>query len=120
LSFGPVIPVLRMFDEHKAREFYVDFLGFEIEFEHRFEPGTPLYMGLSLGDAHIRLSEHHGDGSPGANILIHCDEVEAYCEQLLAKKYKYYRPGCVDQEWGNREMTVKDGFGNSLTFWRKL
>ena len=34
------VPVLRSFDEAKAREFYVDFLGFTVEWEHRFEPGS--------------------------------------------------------------------------------
>jgi len=35
-SFGPITPVLRIFDEPKAKEFYVDFLGFTKVFEHRF------------------------------------------------------------------------------------
>jgi len=39
--------VLRSFDEAKAREFYVDFLGFTVDWEHRFEPGMPLYMQVS-------------------------------------------------------------------------
>ena len=33
---GPATPIFRMFEEARAREFYVDFLGFEVEFEHRF------------------------------------------------------------------------------------
>jgi catechol 2,3-dioxygenase-like lactoylglutathione lyase family enzyme len=40
---GPPTPILRSFDERRARRFYVDFLGFEVEFEHRFEPGAPLH-----------------------------------------------------------------------------
>ena len=44
----------------------------------------------------------------------------AYHAQLTAKKYKYYRPGLQDQEWGMREMTVQDGFGNSIIFYRDL
>ena len=28
MTFGNTTPILRMFDEAKAREFYVDFLGF--------------------------------------------------------------------------------------------
>ena len=38
------IPILRMFDEAKAREFYLDFLGFSIEFEHRYEADLPLSL----------------------------------------------------------------------------
>ena len=30
------IPILRMFDVAKAREFYVEYLGFTVDFEHRF------------------------------------------------------------------------------------
>ena len=31
-----VIPVLRIFDIAKAREFYIDWIGFTIDWEHRF------------------------------------------------------------------------------------
>ncbi len=120
MHFRAPTPILRMFDENKAREFYLGYLGFEIDFEHRFEPGTPLYMGIRLGDCLLHLSEHHGDGSPGAAIRIQVDDLEAYHAQLTAKQYKYYRPGLQDQEWGMREMAVHDGSGNRLIFFRPL
>ena len=44
MSFRKTIPILRIFADGKAREFYVDFLGFNVDWEHRFEPGLPLYM----------------------------------------------------------------------------
>jgi hypothetical protein len=31
VSLGRTTPILRIFDEAKAREFYVDFLGFDID-----------------------------------------------------------------------------------------
>lgn len=31
VTFDSAIPILRMFDERKAREFYLDFLGFSVE-----------------------------------------------------------------------------------------
>jgi len=55
---GRTVPTLRIFDEAKAREFYVDFLGFAIDWEHRFEDGLPLYMQLSKDDCVLHLSEH--------------------------------------------------------------
>jgi hypothetical protein len=30
MTFGKTTPILRMFDEAKAREFYLDFLGFTL------------------------------------------------------------------------------------------
>jgi catechol 2,3-dioxygenase-like lactoylglutathione lyase family enzyme len=120
MKFHPVTPILRSFDEGKAREFYLDWLGFKVDFEHRFEPSLPLYMGISRGDCKLHISEHHGDGSPGAAIRILVDELEAFHAEVTAKKYKNYRPGLQDQEWGTREMVVQDGAGNRLIFYREL
>ncbi|HUJ60288.1 MAG TPA: glyoxalase superfamily protein [Kofleriaceae bacterium] len=120
MSFHPPVPILRMFDEAKAREFYLRYLGFEVAWEHRFDAGMPLYMEIRRGACVIHLSEHHGDGTPGTTIRIRVDELEAYHAELVAKNYKYYRPGLQDQEWGTREMTVQDGCGNKLVFYRPL
>jgi len=116
MTVGRVIPVLRMFDEAKAREFYVDFLGFRVDWEHRFEPGTPLYMQISKDAAILHLSEHFGDGTPGSAVRIPVDDVDAFQQELLGKRYKYARPGVQDQSWGMREMSIKDPSGNGLTF----
>jgi uncharacterized glyoxalase superfamily protein PhnB len=120
MVFHAAVPILRSFDEGKAREFYLDWLGFKVEFEHRFEPGTPLYMQVSRGDCVIRLSEHHGDGSPGACIRIRVDDLEAFHAELQSRPYKNYRPSLQDQEWGTREMVVQDAASNRLTFYRDL
>ncbi len=37
MKLGHPIPILRIFDEAKAEEFYLDFLGFKLDWEHRFE-----------------------------------------------------------------------------------
>ena len=116
MNFGKTTPILRIFDEAKAKEFYVDFLGFKIDWEHRFEEGLPLYMQISKDGCVIHLSEHHGDGAPGAAMRIETTELEEYQQQLLAKQYKYARPGITDTSWGSRDMTVNDPFGNRLIF----
>lgn len=120
MRFHAPIPILRIFDEAKARAHYVEYLGFKVEFEHRFEPGTPIYMGLARGECRLNLSEHHGDGTPGVYVRIQVDDLEAYHAELVAKPYKYWRPGLDDREWGTREMTIGDGFGNKLIFFRPL
>ncbi len=38
IAFNPAIPIFRIFSVEKAREFYLDFLGFTLDWEHRFEP----------------------------------------------------------------------------------
>ena len=120
MSLGKITPILRIFDEAKAREFYIDFLGFKIDFEHRFADDLPLYMGVSKGDCTIHLSEHFGDCSPGAGIRIDTENVEEYQQELLAKKYKHAHPGLNDQPWGSREMSISDPFGNRLVFTKNI
>jgi catechol 2,3-dioxygenase-like lactoylglutathione lyase family enzyme len=51
------IPILRIFDVAKAKEFYIDWLGFTIEFEHQFEPGMPYYFGIKRDDIQLHLSD---------------------------------------------------------------
>jgi uncharacterized glyoxalase superfamily protein PhnB len=112
-----------MFDVDKAKAFYVGFLGFTVDWEHSFEPGTPVYMQVSRGDCRIHLSEHHGDATPGSNMRVEMPvdgELEAFQQALLASGYKYYRPGLQDQPWGTREMAVQDPFGNRIHFYRNL
>ena len=116
MRFGKTIPILRMFDEAKAREFYVDFLGFAIDWEHRFEPGAPLYMQVSRGECALHLSEHYGDATPGSAIRIDTSDIDAFHGELAAKRYKYARPGINEMPWGAREVSITDPFGNKLTF----
>jgi uncharacterized glyoxalase superfamily protein PhnB len=116
MGLGKVTPILRSFDEAKAREFYLGFLGFKIDWEHRFEPGFPLYLQVSRDGCVLHLSEHHGDCSPGAAVRIETDQLDALHAQLTAANYKYAKPGIEDTPWGSREMSVADPFGNRLTF----
>jgi len=116
MSFGKITPILRIFDETKAREFYLDFLGFKLDWEHRFEPGFPLYMQVSRDGCVLHLSEHHGDCSPGAAVRIETDGLDAFHAQLIAANYKYARPDIQQTPWDTREMSVADPFGNRLTF----
>ena len=109
-------PILRIFDETKARQFYVDFLGFQIDWEHRFEPGLPLYLQVSRDGCTLHLSEHHGDCCPGAAMRIEVDEIDTLHTELSAKHFKYARPGLEDTPWGTRDISVRDPFGNRLTF----
>lgn len=59
------VPVLRSLDEARAREFYIDYLHFSVEWEHRFDYAQSiLYIRLRRDQFVLDLSEHHGDGTP--------------------------------------------------------
>lgn len=116
MKFGKTTPILRIFDEVKAKEFYIDFLGFTVDWEHRFEDGLPLYMQISKDGCVLHLSEHHGDCTPGSALRIETDQIESFQQQLLAMDYKYSRPGLEETPWGSKDMSIADPFGNRLTF----
>ena len=115
IAFEPPAPILRIFDEAKAREFYCGFMGFSVDWEHRFGDDFPLYMQVSRANVRLHLSEHAGDASPGGNMVVFMTGIAAFHAELKAKDYRYMKPGIVDQDWG-AEMQVTDPFSNRMRF----
>lgn len=117
-----LIPVFRVFDYNKTIEFYVNWLGCTIEWEHRPE-NSPFYLRMSLRGLPFDLSEHHGECSPGGRFSIADFEgLKKYHEELLFKNYTYNRPGLERVEWATDtlEMTVTDPFSNRIIFNEKV
>lgn len=113
-QFTESIPVLRSLDEAKCRAFYCGFLGFEVDFEHRFEPRLPLYLGLVRGPVKLHLSEHRGDAVTGTALFVWMVGVDEYHREL-AMRGGFKVPEMADQPWG-RELGLVDPFGNRLRF----
>ncbi|MET3927817.1 glyoxalase superfamily protein [Devosia sp. 2618] len=116
MAFTRTVPILRSFDEAKAREFYLDWLGFTIDWEHRFEPDLPLYLQISRDGLVLHISEHHGDATPGSHIRVEMTDLRALHVELTAKRYKNNRPGLETPSWGGLAMTITDPAGNRITF----
>jgi len=119
MQFAPAIPILRIFSVDKAREFYLDFLGFQLDWEHRFAPDLPLYMQIHRDGLILHLSEHHGDATPGSAVFARVEDLKALERELLAKRYGYARPQADAVDWG-LEMQVADPFGNRLRFCQQI
>ncbi len=113
IAFTDCNPILRIFDETKAREFYCGFLGFKVLFEHRYTPDLPLYMAVERNGLQLHLSEHHNDASPGSNAFIPTTNLRALQHELSEKNYTFNRPGLEKMPWG-LQMQVHDPFGNRL------
>ena len=110
------IPLLRIFDIGKARAFYLGFLGFQVDWEHRFDEKAPLYMQVSRGACVLHLTEHHGDCCPGATVFVRVTGLEQFHAEITAGEYTYMRPGIELAPWNAKLMTVTDPFGNRLRF----
>ncbi|MDR6177345.1 catechol 2,3-dioxygenase-like lactoylglutathione lyase family enzyme [Pseudomonas sp. SORGH_AS 211] len=115
IAFGQPSPILRIFDDEKAREFYCHFLGLHLVWEHRFEPGLPLYAEVERAGLRLHLSGHHGDACPGSTVFVRMTGIRAFQAELLARNQGFARPGIEALPWG-LVMEIADPFGNRLRF----
>ncbi len=80
------VPILRMFDEEKAKAFYQDYLGFEMEWESRFSPTAPLYCQFRLGETCLQLDGHANEDAPIAQVNIPVRGWESIASTLFPKE----------------------------------
>lgn len=111
-----ITPVLRILDVDKAKEFYIGWLGFALDWEHRFGENFPLYCQVSRDGIVFHLTEHYGDCLPGASFRVRTRDLEAFHDEIAAKDYRYYKPCIEEKEWGSTEMSLLDPFGNRIIF----
>lgn len=121
-SLKSSIPVLRMLDEAKSKAFYLDFLGYEIDWEHRFrdDESSPLYMQIHQGDSVLHLNGHASENDPVCEVRVPVEGLLRFCEHLRSKSYSKDRPEIVDPRYEGRpaDLNIIDPSGNQLVFWR--
>jgi hypothetical protein len=116
MTLQPPIPVLRIFDALLAKAFYVDWLGFSVDWEGRTGTDGPRYIQISRGPVVLHLSEHWGDCSPGAKVFINIDDVEELHRELSSRPNPNMRPGVDVAPWNAKVMELIDPFNNRLCF----
>ncbi|PZF85724.1 glyoxalase superfamily protein [Jiangella anatolica] len=117
------IPVLRVFSVEKAREFYVDFLGFVLDFGGPSSGGdSPFYGQVSRGRTTLQLTEAEYDPYPGATVFIWLDGVHDLHRELNERRQTVkvwgpavWTPAPEETPFGT-VMTIADPFGNALRF----
>lgn len=115
IAFEQAVPIVRIFDVAKAHDFYLGFLGFKVDWEHRYGDNFPLYTQVSREGLRLHLSEHAGDATPGGNMVVYMKGIRAFHRELTAKNYRYMKPGLEDE--GTRlEVEVIDPFNNHMRF----
>lgn len=105
-----VVPALRITNDARSRSYYVDVLGFAIEWEHRFGPTFPVFLSIARDGMRIYLTQHRGDCQVGGLVHFVVPDVDAWHAEFQAR-------GAVvaeapNDDLGRRNMTIMDPDGN--------
>ena len=119
MSTQTVIPQLRMTDAARTQAFYVDQLGFSIDWQHQFEPGLPLFLQLTREGQTLFLTGHAGDCEPGGAVYFWVPDADATYATFIAKGVKPAKP-IHDTDYGVREFLLVDPDHNKLRFGTEL
>jgi catechol 2,3-dioxygenase-like lactoylglutathione lyase family enzyme len=116
-EFGRAVPILRITSVEDAYDFYLGVLGMTIDWEHRFEPGLPVYVQVSRSGMVLHLSEHAGDGAPGGAVWIAVEDVRALRDELLERLDTDGSVSEIDRDApGGPTFEAVDPFDNRLRF----
>ena len=120
MSISSATPILSVNNAEAAKEFYVNFLGFNVDWEHRFEASMPSYMQVSRDGCKLHLTEQKEECTHGAALRIHVDALDEFHDQLMENSTAAHLaeqvPDVEPKPWGTRDMSIEDPFGNRLTF----
>jgi catechol 2,3-dioxygenase-like lactoylglutathione lyase family enzyme len=108
---GEVIPTLRVAALAASRAFYVDALGFRLDWEHANDAGER-FAQLSRDGMLLYLSERAEDASGRGLVHLYVPNADAWHAELFERGVDAPLP--QDKPWGNREFRVVDPDGNQL------
>jgi catechol 2,3-dioxygenase-like lactoylglutathione lyase family enzyme len=109
------IPTFRVLDVDRAKKFYVDFLGFTNDWEHRFAPDQPVYMQISKNGLVLHLSDNPRFHT-GSVVYVETTGIHSLQEELKNRSSVFTLPDVVDSPWRTKQMEIEDPFGNWLRF----
>ena len=109
-----VVPAFRITDSRRSKEFYLERLGFVVEWEHRFKPTFPVFMSIARDGMQLYLTEHAGDCQVGGLVHFVVEDVKAWHQQFEARGVRATEG--PNDDLGFLNMTITDPDGNQLRF----
>jgi hypothetical protein len=109
-----VTPVLRIDSRDEAVGFYVDWLGFNLDWEWRETPGGRAIVAISRDGVSIMLNESP-DRSSASWLSLDVDDIDGFAAEWNAR-----RPGSVEvvveAPYEIPTISLRDASGNRLDF----
>lgn len=120
---GPAIPILDVRHIEEALLFYVDRLGFHVDFRYEKDPEN--YAGVRRDDVRLHMhrqpSKHFEYGAAGRpKFRIPVDDPDALFVEFRAMGVLDDGIEVQNTEWGTREFGFRDPDGNGLVFFTIL
>lgn len=109
-----VIPALRITGYERSKVYYVEALGFVVDWEHRFGSGFPVFVSLRRDGMQIYLTQHAGDCQVGGLVHFVIPDVDGWYREFRARGANVAEG--PNNDLGFRNMTVTDPDGNQLRF----
>lgn len=102
----------------RSLKFYIDKLGFILEWHHQLKPGEPRIAQLSAEDQHLLLSEFGGDGESKAVVEFATANLSDVHKKVAGRGIDMvFTSGDQDSAAG---IEVADPDGNRLRFRQAL
>ena len=110
-----VTPVFQITDYPQALAFYVDWLGFGIDWEERPASGG-CYLQISRGSIVLHLTNYPNESSIGARALAEFTGLLSFHRLLLQKESAFPPPHLQKTTWNDKVMQMElfDPVGNCL------
>ena len=128
MQFNRLLPELSVTDINRTKAFYIDLLGFKLEYER---PENK-FMFLSFEGSQFMFEEIHTDGwntadleyplGRGINFSVETYNIDVIYQKLLDAEYPLFRPMMTSQyrmndEWlQQKQFLVQDPDGYLLRF----
>ena len=118
-----VIPILDVRNVERAIQFYVERLGFQLDFRYADDPNN--YAGVRRDGVFFHMQwqneEHFRRGTAGRlRLRVLVDDPDRLFEEYRANAVLDEGVRVRDTEWGTREFGFRDLDGNGLVFYRDL
>lgn len=116
-----VYPILDVRDVDAALRFYVERLGFEVDFRYETDPNN--YAGVRRDGVRLHMQwqeeEHFRKGTAGRlRLRILVDDPDALLAEYRSRNVVTESTAVRDTDWGTREFAFRDPDGNGLIFYR--
>jgi catechol 2,3-dioxygenase-like lactoylglutathione lyase family enzyme len=120
-KLGAPIPILDVSHVEEALSYYVERLGFEVDFRYENDPEN--YAGVKRDQVRLHMQkqeeEHFQNGSKGRlRFRIPVDDPDQLFSEFRSMGVLEDDVEVRDTDWGTREFEFRDPDGNGLVFFR--